>query len=96
MSSFEKNLAPLRSIEMSRTVGTGRQTRFIALFAALISTHKRILSFFFGTITTGDIKGVSSVSGTFSIMSSASKRSNSLSTLARKWKGFFVVAVRLV
>ena len=87
MSSFEKNLAPLRSSEMSRTVGIGWQTRFIALFAALISTYKRILSYFFGTITTGDIQAVSSVSGIFMIISSASKRFNSPSTLARKWKG---------
>ena len=59
-----KNLAPFNSCEMSCTVGMGCRIRLIAVFAARMSIHRRILSSFFGTMTIGDIHSVASVSGT--------------------------------
>ena len=71
-SSFEKNEAPLSSMETDSRGGIGCLVRLMAVFATRISTHSRILLFCSGTITTGETHSVGVFSGILSMMSSCS------------------------
>ena len=77
-------LAPLSSRETASTVGIGCLVRLIAVFAARISPHNRMLLSCLGTITTGETQSVGVSSGIFSMTSSRSNFFISLSTLWRK------------
>ena len=61
-------LAPLRSRETAPTVGIGCLVRLIAVFAARISPHNRMLLSCLGTITTGETQSVGVSSGIFSMI----------------------------
>ena len=66
MSSFEKNEAPLSSMETDSRVGIGCLLRLMTVFATRISTHREILLFcLLGTITTGETHSVGVLSGIF-------------------------------
>lgn len=60
-SSFENMIALVRFIVMPSIVGIENLVRPIALFDALISTHRRIWTRLFWIITIGLIYGVASL-----------------------------------
>ena len=83
-SSLLKTALWLSSCNTSSTVGIGWRSLMTASFACLISTQS-LMSFFFGTITTGDTHGVGPCA--YSIMSNFSNSSSFSSRFALWLKG---------
>ena len=80
MSNLVETVLLLRSCRISPTVGIGCRSLTIALFACLISTHRRRSPLGLGITTTGEIQEV--VLSTFSIASRATSSSSFFSNLS--------------